>query len=291
MSDVPQQTTYTPRFGVQSGDVWRAGNHYLICGDAADPSVIKTVTELLPVEAVVTSPPYPKIRTYREAGDVPFSVVTKILAGLTAIETVQSEFVNLGIVYDNGAVWRYWDELFETIPFPLFQWIVWDKLVPIPRGEGGRLMRTFEFVFHFKRPEHKPPLQRSRKLKTAGTKARELCIRQFSGNIRSYRSPDPNYKIPEYGYEHNVIRLYGERRRDFRIAHPAVFPVELPQWLMKAYRYHYWLDPFVGSGSTLIAAEREGLRSVGIEIVPFYADLALARCEKEGLAVERIHRQ
>jgi DNA modification methylase len=285
------QKSYNPRFGVQTGDIWRVGNQYLVCGDAADPSVKETVSRLLPVEAILTSPPYPKVRKYQEIGDVPFAVVAGILTGLAEIETVQSAFVNLGIVYTNGTVWRYWETLIEAFPFPLFQWIVWDKLAPIPRDENGRLLQSFEFVFHFKRPDHRPPLQRSRKLKTAGKVPNGLTVREPDGQIRRFEPENSSYRTPEYGIEHNVIRLPNERRRDIRTAHPAVFTVELPQWVMNAYRYQYWLDPFVGSGSTLIAAEREGLRSVGIEIVPYYADLALARCEKEGLAIERIHRQ
>jgi DNA modification methylase len=283
--------TYTPRFNVQTGDLWRIGNQYLICGDAGDPAVIKTAASLLPIEAVITSPPYPKVRMYKEIGDVPFSDVVTILTQLTEVPTIQSAFINLGIIYTDGSVWRYWDTLIETFPFPLFQWIVWDKLQPIPRDENGRLLKSFEFVFHFKRPNHQPPLQRSRKLKNAGKGPRRLCVREPDGRIRAYNPKEQTYTTPEYGIEHNVIRIPGERRRDIRNEHPAVFPVELPQWLMQAYRYRYWLDPFVGSGSTLIAAEREGLQSVGIELVPYYADLALSRCEKEGLAIERVHRQ
>ena len=49
------------------------------------------------------------------------------------------------------------------------------------------------------------------------------------------------------------------------------------------------LDPFLGSGSTLIARERTGRVCAGIEIDPVYADVVLARWERfSGLAAERI---
>jgi DNA modification methylase len=49
------------------------------------------------------------------------------------------------------------------------------------------------------------------------------------------------------------------------------------------------LDPFLGSGSTLIACERTGRVCAGIEIDPVYADVVLARWERfSGLAAERI---
>jgi DNA modification methylase len=46
-------------------------------------------------------------------------------------------------------------------------------------------------------------------------------------------------------------------------------------------------DPFLGSGTTLIAAHRTGRRCYGVEIEPRYADVILRRAEAEGLTVER----
>ena len=51
-----------------------------------------------------------------------------------------------------------------------------------------------------------------------------------------------------------------------RVGHPAPFPVELPEQLIRLYTYEddLVLDPFVGSGSTLVAAARLGRRSRGL---------------------------
>jgi DNA modification methylase len=46
-------------------------------------------------------------------------------------------------------------------------------------------------------------------------------------------------------------------------------------------------DPFLGSGTTLIAAHRTGRRGYGCEIEPRYADVILRRAESEGLTVEQ----
>jgi DNA modification methylase len=64
-----------------------------------------------------------------------------------------------------------------------------------------------------------------------------------------------------------------------RVQHPAPFPVELPQRLMELYTYRGDLvvDPFVGSGSTLVAASRSGRDAVGYDTDPAYVDLARAR--------------
>ncbi len=64
-----------------------------------------------------------------------------------------------------------------------------------------------------------------------------------------------------------------------RVQHPAPFPVELPQRLMELYTYRGDLvvDPFCGSGSTLVAARRSGRDAVGYDLDPAYVDIARAR--------------
>lgn len=64
-----------------------------------------------------------------------------------------------------------------------------------------------------------------------------------------------------------------------RVGHPAPFPVELPYRLIQLYTYkgEVVLDPFMGSGSTAIAALKAGRRFVGYEINPRYLTLARER--------------
>lgn len=64
-----------------------------------------------------------------------------------------------------------------------------------------------------------------------------------------------------------------------RVGHPAPFPVELPEQLIRLYTYEndLVLDPFLGSGSTVVAATLLGRRAVGYDLDPNYVELARER--------------
>lgn len=64
-----------------------------------------------------------------------------------------------------------------------------------------------------------------------------------------------------------------------RIGHPAPFPLELPARLIQMYTYEQdlVLDPFMGSGTTLVAARAANRRTVGYDIDPGYVKLAASR--------------
>jgi len=74
----------------------------------------------------------------------------------------------------------------------------------------------------------------------------------------------------------------GERKT--KIGHPAPFPVELPLRCMKLFSFvgDTVLDPFMGSGSTLVAASRCNRKGIGIEIDPRYCEIAAERIGNEG---------
>jgi site-specific DNA-methyltransferase (adenine-specific) len=75
----------------------------------------------------------------------------------------------------------------------------------------------------------------------------------------------------------DVWEIRPERAR--RVHHPAPFPVELPERFIRLYTYvgDVVLDPFLGSGSTAVAATRTGRRYVGYDTDPEYVAIAEAR--------------
>ncbi len=63
------------------------------------------------------------------------------------------------------------------------------------------------------------------------------------------------------------------------IDHPAVFPVALPQFVIEAYTAEGEIvfEPFCGSGTTILAAQRTGRIARAVEIAPEYVDVAIRR--------------
>ncbi|MEQ1873575.1 MAG: site-specific DNA-methyltransferase [Ilumatobacteraceae bacterium] len=68
-----------------------------------------------------------------------------------------------------------------------------------------------------------------------------------------------------------------------RVGHPAPFPVELPEQLIRLYTFKddLILDPFMGSGSSLVAAARLGRRYIGYDLDASYIEIARQRVETE----------
>jgi site-specific DNA-methyltransferase (adenine-specific)/site-specific DNA-methyltransferase (cytosine-N4-specific) len=81
-----------------------------------------------------------------------------------------------------------------------------------------------------------------------------------------------NWLEREKAYPTNVLHLATECNNK---NHSAAFPEELPEWFIKLFTKEYdtVLDPFMGSGTTLIVASRMKRHSVGIDIVPEYYEM------------------
>ncbi len=78
-----------------------------------------------------------------------------------------------------------------------------------------------------------------------------------------------------------VWNFSGESKK--RVGHPAPFPVELPRRCIKLFTFvgDTVLDPFLGSGTTLIASYLNNRKGIGIEIDKEYCNLAIKRLQQE----------
>jgi site-specific DNA-methyltransferase (adenine-specific) len=89
-------------------------------------------------------------------------------------------------------------------------------------------------------------------------------------------------------WTNGVWNFNGESRK--RIGHPAPFPVELPKRCIKLFSFigDTVLDPFLGSGTTLIACADTSRVGLGVEIDRNYCELAKKRLEKHGIIPAKI---
>lgn len=82
-------------------------------------------------------------------------------------------------------------------------------------------------------------------------------------------------------WTNGVWNFSGESKKS--IGHPAPFPIELPHRCIKLFSYvgDTVLDPFLGSGTTLIAAYLNNRIGIDVDIDKAYCDLAIKRLQKE----------
>lgn len=88
-------------------------------------------------------------------------------------------------------------------------------------------------------------------------------------------------------WTNGVWTFNGESKK--KIGHPAPFPIELPRRCIKLFSFvnDVILDPFMGSGTTIIAAYMHNRKSVGLDIDKSYCELAKKRLIAEAKIYEQ----
>lgn len=147
---------------------------------------------------------------------------------------------------------------------------------------AGRLAPAFELLFHFNKQSRKP--NKIVPCKNAGLEMHlradgsSSAMRGKNGEIGGWTAagkPTQDFRIPD-----SVIRIMRHKGGiGSGLDHPAVFPVALPEYIMRAYTDEGDLcfEPFCGSGSSILAGQRTGRLVYAIDIVPAYVDVSIAR--------------
>lgn len=90
------------------------------------------------------------------------------------------------------------------------------------------------------------------------------------------------FKLAKGANRHgDVWKIPVERKADWDINHPAPMPVTLAERIISSTNAKLVLDPFMGSGTTAIAARRQGRYYIGIDQSEQYCQMAKDRLERE----------
>tara|TARA_R100000789_G_C2999499_1_gene148387 strand:- start:72 stop:797 length:726 start_codon:yes stop_codon:yes gene_type:complete len=96
-----------------------------------------------------------------------------------------------------------------------------------------------------------------------------------------FSSKDPNkryFKDASFdrGTQSNIFRIKNKHSNPFSDKHKAIFPLDIPRYFMKAFGKDndIWYDPYMGTGTTAVAATEEKKQFIGSEIFEEYCELA-----------------
>ena len=242
-------------------DLWQLAQHRLYCGSALEDSSYRTLLADEPADMVFTDPPYnvPIQGHAGGRGGVKHREFAMASGEMTDEQFVDFLATSLGRIEAwvcDGAIcfvcmdWRHTQQLLSaTKTFTLKNICVWVK----SNGGMGSLYRSqHEFIFVLKRGTathvNNVELGKHGRMRT---------------NVWDYRG----------------VNSFGRDRDELLAAHPTVKPVALVADAIKdcSKRGDLVLDPFGGSGTTLLAAERAKRRAALIEIDPRYVDTIIRR--------------
>lgn len=284
--------TTPPRKPVtKSGDVWTLGRHRVACGDCRSDAVIRRVLGDDRVNVAFTSPPYASQRKYDEAsGFKPIppdryvewwgSVQRNVRA---AMAPDGSFFVNIKPSAEGLDTSLYVIDLVSAM-VRAHGWhfateFCWERS-GVPKSVTQRFKNQFEPVYQFTLDRWKmrprAVMHHSDSVPVPGGQG----VGDTSwGNARAGVGGDavlPNAAAPGMAYPGNRLPTFGAGPAT---GHTATFPVGLPTFFVLAFSDpdDVVLDPFVGSGTTIVACENEGRAGRGVEISPGYVDVVVER--------------
>lgn len=284
------------------GDVWVMGRHRVMCGDCRDPRDVEQLLRGDRINLAVTSPPYAEQREYDASSgfrpippDEYVEWYAPVAANIAAhLATDGSYFCNIKPAAEGLDTSLY---VFDLVIAHVRNWgwhfateFCWERN-GIPKWVTRRFKNQFEPVYQFARSEWKMRPDAVRHESASVPKARG----KGAGNT-SWAKHQGNESIHMSGHQGEVgfewfgdnveagLAYPGNRLPTFAstheaLGHAAAFPVGLPEFFVKAYtdKGDTVFDPFMGSGSTLMAAERTGRAGRGTELSPFYCDVIVKR--------------
>lgn len=242
----------------QPGDLWILGDHRLICGDCTDKATVERLTDGEAIDCILTDPPYCS-GGFQEAGKSAGSKGTDVEYKPIANDRLSTRGYQALIKACLSAVTA-------EIAYIFTDWRMWVYLFDLSESSGFGVRSMI--VWNKGTPGMGMGWRSQHELILCGTKVNGLWKDRQADAIG------------------NVITL----SRQPNELHATQKPVELLDAILGATPFVEVLyDPFVGSGTTLIAAERQQRRCYAVELDPAYCDVAVQRWEgATGQTAERV---
>lgn len=229
------------------------------------------------IDLTITSPPYDNLRTYNGNIDQwnfeKFKAVAKELFRVTAPGGVVVWIVNDSTVKGSETGTSFKQALwFKECGFDLHDTMIWFKPNCFNFGSNNCYKQSFEYMFVFSKGKPKTiNLIKDIPAKNAG-KVQKGARKHADGS----RDVVPEFVCADFKRRYNVWSTNVESKNH---GHPAVFPEQLAtdhilSWSKEGDTV---LDPFMGSGTTGVAAFNTNRNFIGIEIDKKYFELAKKR--------------
>lgn len=226
------------------------------------------------VDLTVTSPPYDNLRDYH-GYSFDFEGIARELYRVTRPGGVVVWVVGDATVNGSETGTSFRQALyFKEIGFNLHDTMIYQKPA-LSFPETNRYYPSFEYMFVLSKGKPKTfnPIA-DRKNKSVGDKVHGTQ-RNRDGSTQKLSCIGNERK--EYGWRFNIWEIPNPGRAGNK--HPATFPLKLAEDHIRSWSNEGDLvfDPFLGSGTTLVAAKKLNRRGIGIEISEEYAAIAARR--------------
>ena len=246
------------------------------------------------IDLIVTSPPYADQRKSTYGGISPDKYVEwflPITAELLHILSPRGTFIlNIKEKVDNGERHTYVMELIIEMRKRGWLWteeFIWHKKNCFPGKWPNRFRDSWERLLQFNKQKDFNMYQDEVRVpmgdwaKTRLKNLSETDKRRDNSKVGSGFGKNVSKWVGrELAYPTNVLMMATESSNK---KHSAVFPKELPSWFIKLFTKpgDVVLDPFLGSGTTSIAAFQLDRSSIGIEIQEEYHKLAIENINEQ----------
>lgn len=258
-------------------------NINIFLGDCKE--VLKTV-ESNSIDLIVTSPPYADRRMQTYGGIKPEDYVEWFLPIceqlLRVLKPTGTFILNIKEKAENGERHTYVLELILALRNQGWLWteeLIWHKKNCYPGKWPNRFRDSWERLLQFNKSK-KFNMYQEEVMVPVGDWAKNRLknlsdvdkIRDDAKNGSGFGKNVSNWLNREKAYPTNVLHLATECNNK---NHSAVFPEALPEWFIKLFTKEddIVMDPFMGSGTTIVVAQRMRRNSIGIDILPEYFEM------------------